>query len=145
MRAWLSSACGAPKSAINPSPPSLLTMPRLRRTAVRIAISAGSSREIASSGSSSEIRSVERCRSTQRTVRYLRSPDGGLDAPDGRPGTTAPQEEQYKSPTFGVDRQTWQNTLSFLHQQDQISERRWQNKRLSRPLQTGASDRRRTA
>src|SRR6195256_4452278 len=105
-------------------------MPRLRRTAVRMAIKAGSSREIASSGSSSEIRSVERCRSTQRTVRYLPSPDGGLDAPDGRPGTTAPQEEQYKSPTFSVDRQTWQNTLSICHQQDQSRERPRQNERL---------------
>src|SRR5258708_4035083 len=99
-------------------------MPRLRRTAVRIAIKAGSSREIASSGSTSEIRSVERCRSTQRTVRYFRAPAGGLDASEGRSRTIAPQEEQYRSPAFSADRQTWQNTLSFLHPPDQINERR---------------------
>jgi hypothetical protein len=39
------------------------------------------------------------------------------------------------SPAF-VDRQTWQNTSSFLHPPVQISERRWQNKGLSRSLRT---------
>src|SRR3954469_17528516 len=74
MAAWLSSAFGAPNNAISPSPPSLLTIPRLRRTAVRIAIRAGSRPEIASSEASPEIRSVERGRPEQRTVRNLRSP-----------------------------------------------------------------------
>src|SRR3954471_11627561 len=133
--AWLSSACGAPNNAISPSPPSLLTIPRLRRTAVRMAISAGSSREIASSGSRSEIRSVERCRSEQSTVRNLRSPairplasdTGGLG---GWWGTIAPHAEQNRSPALSVDEQTWQGTLGFLHPPLHTSERSWTNKPL---------------
>src|SRR6476659_9957464 len=92
-----------------------------------MAIKAGSSREIASSGSSSEIRSVERCRSEQSTVRNFRSPAirprasgagglaGWLGTTAPRLGTTAPHAEQNRSPALSVDEQTWQDTLSFLH------------------------------
>ena len=74
--AWLSSAIGAPNTAASPSPNSLLTMPPNWRTAARIAVSAGSSRETASSGSSSEIRVVECTTSARRMVTNLRSLSG---------------------------------------------------------------------
>src|SRR5579864_251231 len=91
-------------------------MPRLRRTAARIAFRAGSSREIAASGSRSEIRSVERCRSAQRTVRYFRSPairlrDSAITAVGGWSGTAAPHDEQKRSPALRIEKQTWQDTL----------------------------------
>src|SRR3954462_6650375 len=102
-----------------------------------MAIKAGSSREIASSGSSSEIRSVERCRSEQSTVRNFRSPamrpraSGGGGFVGGL-GTTAPHAEQNRSPALSVDEQTRQDTLSFLHPPFQTSERSWTNKPLRR-------------
>jgi hypothetical protein len=57
-------------------------------------------------GSSSEIKSVDRCRSPQRTVRYFRSPAMSpriLRNIGGRSGATAPHDEQNASPAFRVD------------------------------------------
>src|SRR6185436_3515460 len=76
--AWSSSATGAPKSAISPSPRNWFTVPSYRCTASAISRSARSSSSCIPSGSSRSASRVDSAMSTKRTVTCFRSPSRAL-------------------------------------------------------------------